>query len=343
MKNMCWLRLVMVALLLASPQTRAAPAPDVQAATIQARDQLNVMLFRLKMFHQEARNSILATLDLDLFREYFSLPESLKNRYDELGTIKLTPDQDALRKRLEAWVLSLHERFPIGETCLVDQYGQEHMRVVGGKVEKSEHFSNEEHDAPFFAPSLAAKAGEVYVSDPYMSSDAHRWVIAFTSPVVIDEGKKPAFYHFEVPLEIHQELLSTTDYAFATKGAGHPDVDEEGRGFILDRDRNLLIGDSRQRINYRLKAERHPDKNPDLPHYLPPEKLEDYLPRPDSISKHPEFLAAVEEMRKGGTGARTIALPDRIYLLAFAPIPGRNWSVGHLDPIGGPAFWEARR
>lgn len=317
----------------------AAPKSEVAAASEQAGDHLDLMLFRLKMFHQEARNSILATLDLDLFRDYFSLPESLQNRYDEMGTIRLTPEQDRIRRRLERWVLSLHERFPIGETCLIDRHGQEHMRVVGGKVEKPVHFSDEEHGAPFFEPSFRIRQGEVHVSEPYMSADAFRWVIAFTSPVVLKEGEKPAFYHFEVPLEIHQQLVGTVDYAFDSRERATPDSDEEGRNFILDRESGLLIADSRQHIDYELKAERHPEKNPNLPHYLPPEQLADYLPAADSISSHPAFLDAIDEIRKGGQGVRVLELSDRSYVLAYAPVPGRKWSVGHLDPVGGHAFW----
>ena len=320
--------------------SHAAPLADANAAAEQANDHLNLMLFRVKMYHQEARNSIKATLDIDLFRDYFSLPESLRNRYDELGTISLTPRQEAIRKRLEGWVRNLHQRFPIGETCLIDRHGQEHMRVVNGVVEKPVHFSDAEHGAPFFKPSFEMKQGEVYASEPYMSADTHNWVIAFTSPVVIEAGRKPAFFHFEVPLGIHQQLVTTVDYAFHSKDLGRPDTEEEGRGFILDRDSGLLIADSRQRMEYDLKAERHPDKNDHLPDYLPPEKLEDYLPPASSISDHPSFLKAIAEMRKGGSGVLTVELPDRSYVLAFAPVPGRNWSVAHFDPIGGPAFWE---
>lgn len=342
MKKLDWLRASVLGLLLLGtlPASQAAPAPDVASATIQARDQLDLMLFRVKMFHQEARNSMLATLDLSLFREYFSLPESLRNRYDDLGSIELTPQQDALRLRLERWVLGLHQRFPIGETCLIDRHGQEHLRVVGGRVQKPVHFSDEEHGAPFFAASLATSPGQVYVSEPYMSADAFRWVIAFTSPVVLEDHQKPAFYHFEVPLEIHQRLLSTVDYGFESRGPDQPDSNEEGRGFILDRDSGLLIADSRQHIDYELKAERHPEKNRELPDYLPPEQLADYLPPVESISRHPAFLSAVAEMRKGKAGVRVFELPDRSYVLAFAPVPGRNWSLAHLDPVGGPAFWE---
>lgn len=323
------------------PAAPAAPAADVPSATAQAQDHLDLMLFRLKMFHQEARSSMVATLDLELFRDYFSLPESLKNRYDELGTIQLTPAQDAIRQRLERWVLTLHDRFPIGETCLIDRNGQEHMRVVGGKVEKPVHFSNEEHGAPFFQPSFAAKAGEVVLSDPYMSADVHRWVIAFTSPVVLDDKEKPAFYHFEIPLEIHQRLVSTVDYAFESRGEVRPDTKEEGRAFIVDRNSGLLIADSRQRIDYELKAERHPDKIRELPDYLPPEELADYLPPASSISKHPAFLAVIDEMKSGRAGSRVIELPDRSYVIVFAPVPGREWSVAHLDPVAGPGFWES--
>lgn len=319
-----------------------APAGNSEAAKKQVLDDLNLMLFRLKMFHYEARSSMKASLDLPLFREYFSLPESVRNHYDELGVIKLTDQQHAVRKRLEEWILKLHSRFPIGETCLIDRDGQEHLRVVGGRIEKPVHFSNEEHGAPFFQASFQASNGEVYMSEPYMSSDSFNWVMAFTSPVVLDDKNTPAFYHFEVPLQVQQQIIRTKEFSFNVYENTTPDMHEEGRFFILDWRSGLLIADSKQEINYNLVDERHPDKNEDLPDYLPSEKLSDYLPSVESISKAPQFLAAVNHIRAGEEAVMDLKIGGKDYVLAFKPLEEHRWSVVHLDPVSGPGFWETQ-
>ena len=317
-----------------------APAGNVEAARKQVLDDLSLMSFRLQMFHHEARSSMKASLDLPLFREYFSLPESARNHYDELGIIKLTDQQHAVRKRLEEWILKLHSRFPIGETCLIDRDGQEHLRVVGGRIEKPVHFSHEEHGAPFFAASFQARNGEVYMSEPYMSSDSFSWVVAFTSPVVIDDQSKPAFYHFELPLQVLQHIIRTKDFGFNIHENATPDAHEEGRFFILDWRSGLLIADSKQEIDYNLFDERHPNKNDYLPDYVLSEKLSDYLPSVESISRAPQFLAAVEHVRVGEEAVVDLKIDGEDYVLALKPLEEHHWSVVHLDPVSGPGFWE---
>lgn len=343
--DLCIMALVIFGCLLVGGQpsmAATAPAGNVEAARKQVLDDLNLMSFRLKMFHHEARSSMKASLDLPLFREYFSLPESARNHYDKLGIIKLTDQQHAVRKRLEEWILKLHSRFPIGETCLIDRDGQEHLRVVGGRIEKPVHFSDEEHGAPFFQTSFQVRNGEVYMSEPYMSSDSFSWVMAFTSPVVLDDKTKPAFYHFEVPLQVQQHIIRTKDFGFNVYENTTPDVHEEGRFFILDRRSGLLIADSKQEINYNLVDERHPDKNEDLPDYLPSEKLSDYLPSVESISKAPQFLAAVNHIRAGEEAVVDLKIDGEDYVLAFKPLEEHHWSVVHLDPVSGPGFWETQ-
>ncbi len=326
--------------LVAAGVASAAPAGDIASGRQQAVDHLNLMMFRIKMFYHEARSSMVASLDLPLFRDYFALPESRHNHYDAMGTIQLTPQQNTVRKRMEEWILTLHKRFPIGETCLIDRHGQEHLRVVGGRVERPIHFSGAEHDAPFFNRSFGIKGGEVYVSDPYMSADSFRWVVAFTSPVELGPGDVPAFYHIEVPLSVHQSIIRTRDFGFTTYASATPNQDEEGRFFIIDHQSGLVIADSAGSFDYELRAERHPEKNAELPDYLPPERLSDYLPGGDSISRDAEFLKGLQTVRQGGEGVLDLAVGGQTYVLAYAPIPGRAWSLVHFDPISGKGFWS---
>lgn len=317
----------------------SAPASTIEAATIQISNQMDLMLFRINMFHHEAKMSLISTLELPFFKEYFSLPESKFNRYNEEGVIQFSPKQINLQKRISEWTATLHKRFPIGEACLIDQYGQEHFRAVSGKTEGSHLYSDEESDAPFFKPTIALEQGKVTISEPYMSPDSYHWVVAFTSPIVLPDGKKPAFFHFEVPMSVYQTILKTKDFGF-TRQEKDPelDINEEGIYFIVDQN-GLLIADNHQDIKCAINPLRHPEKNPNLPDYLPPEKSEDYFPNVTTISSNPHFLKIVKRMQKGESDLETLHIEGRDYILMFQPVPDHPWSLGHLDPVGGPGFW----
>lgn len=324
-----------------SGQALAEPANTYEAAEKRVVGQLEAMQFRISMFHHEARSSLLASLALPVFTEYFSLPESRNNQYDSLGAIKISPTQARLRVRMEEWAMQLHKRFPIGEVCLVDRHGQEHMRTANGHIEPPSHFSDAEHSSPFFQSSFDLALGQVHLSQPYMSPDSYRWVVAFTSPIVLENGDKPAFFHFEVPLAFYQTLITTKSTGFSASDVLDPDVDEEGRYFILE-ENGLVVADSQNPVDLELKAERHPEKNLELPDYLPPERLEQYLLPASNISAHAAFLKAVQEMRTTRRGVTSFELDGVHYVLAFQSVPDRPWILAHLDPIGAKGFWEKK-
>ncbi|MEO5375472.1 MAG: cache domain-containing protein [Alphaproteobacteria bacterium] len=315
----------------------AAPAATVAEAEAQAQRQLELMQFRLKMFHSETRSSMLSSLDLPLFAGYLSLTESRRNRYDVLGQIQLTPTQNDLRKEMEVWVLVLHKRFPIAESCLVDKEGQEHMRVVGGKVQPSSLFSSEEGDTSFFGPTLRLSRGGVFMSDPYLSTDAYEWVTAFASPVVSLDNEKLGFFHFEVPIAVYESVIRTREFAFVSNRDTAVDRDEEGRFFIMD-GKGRLVADSRQETRYnipmghRLEKKRPDDQSAD--------RVEDYLRPAAAISADPDFAAAIESIQHGETGVVPLKLNGRFYVLAYGPVPDRPWTLLHLDPVNGEGFWE---
>ncbi|MEO5375387.1 MAG: cache domain-containing protein [Alphaproteobacteria bacterium] len=317
----------------------AAPATTIDAAESQAQRQTELMLFRLRMFHHEAASSMLSSLGLAVFTDYFLLGETGRNRYNDRGEIQLTARQNKLRKEMEEWSLVLHKRFPIAESCLVDRTGQEHLRVVGGKVQPSSLFSTEESDAPFFAPTLGLDKGKVFISEPYMSSDAYEWVTAFASPVVDASGTKLGFYHFEVSLSVYQMIIRTRDFSFSSTQNTSPDRDEEGWFFIVD-GKGLLIADSRRETSYVIPAERHPEKAANLPDYLPPERMEKYLRPLSSISTDPAFTRALAAVRPGETGHIALTVDGKPYVLAYGPVPDRPWTLFHLDPVSHTGFWD---
>ncbi len=318
---------------------QAVPLNDRVAAIDQAQKHLSFMKFRIQLLHHEARSSIRDSLDLPLFEDYFRLPESSQNAYDNLGQIQLSEQQNLVRQRMEEWVLALNRRFPIGETCLIDKSGQKHFRVVEGLIEQPHHFSSEEHGSPFFAPTFKIGKGDVHLSEPYMSADIFSWVRSFASPIVLASGDKPGIYHIEIPLSSYQEILASKDFSFQDRSKSTPDQLEEGRFFIFDRS-GWLIGDSRDLIDFELKAERHPHKVDELTDYLPLERFPDYSRHAATIFPGADGKVQVERMWREEVGTFTLQLQGREYVVAFDRVPDQEWILVHLDPIGGLGYWE---
>ncbi|MBF0428243.1 MAG: cache domain-containing protein [Magnetococcales bacterium] len=315
----------------------AMPQQSVVAAQEQAAMQMDVMMFRIKMFHREVKSTLLGIMELPFFKEYFSLQESANNSLDSMGVMQFSPNQIKLRQKIEAWALILHKKFPIGEACLIDRQGQEHLRMVQGKLEDSQFFSADESDSPFFKATFALKEGEVFTSEPYMSPDSMHWVTAYTAPVVLDTGDKPAFFHFEIPLDVYGKLISTVDYSYSmAHQAAKADKDEEGRFFIVNKD-GLVVADSRNQISFELKKAANPDAD-----FRPGEKLVDYLPKFASIMTDSKFQEAITRLREAKSGMVQLSLKDHDYILLFQPIPGSSWTLVHLDPVGGKGFWEKK-
>lgn len=304
----------------------ASPATGFDAAEARAWRQMEMMVFRIRMFHHEARSSIIASLELPIFRDYFLLPESATDRYDQSGVLLVTPMQAEVRRRIEDWAVHLHKRFPIAETCLVDRQGQEHMRVAGGVIAPPEQFSRDEQETPFFKPAFALDRGQVHMTAPYLSTDANQWVVAFTAPVVTAGGAKPAFFHYEILLNIYQNIVKTRDFGFSSAHKVTVDPEEEGRYFILDEE-GLVLADSRHPVPLAPKPGRKTRGER-------PERLADILPKVASISDDPAIREAFEAMRKGEKGARRIEAKSGRWVLVFQPIPDRPWILGHLDPVG---------
>lgn len=318
---------------------QAAPKETIDEARDQARQHLQMMFFRINSFHHDVKNSMRSTLELPVFKDYFSLPESKHNLYDKNGIIQSTKAQIYLRKQIQTWTASLNKRFVIGEMCLVDKYGQEHFRSIGDKNQESHLFSDQESDAPFFDKTMTLKSGEILFTKPYMSPDSYHWVVAVTSPIILDNGEKPGFFHFEIPISSYSTIVKSKNYSFAKDGVQLIwDSDEEGRYFIVNK-KGLLIADSKQHFSCKLKPERNPELNPDLSDYAMPEMLKDYYPKASSISNDKDFLKIIERMRNGENGEVVIKLDGIDYIIIFKQIPGFPWTLAHIDPVNSSGFW----
>lgn len=182
----------------------------------------------IEFLHARASDELILILKDPLFVEYFELPETKARNVYEDGVLQFTDKQNEIKSDLEQLVYLFQNKFDVDETCIIDRSGQEHARLVLSRIAYDEDLSPDEEFAPFFEPSFEKNLGEVYLQFPYVSPDTERWVFAYTSPVVLGDGQKPAFFHFEMPITVFQELV---------------DVDV-GRMYVVDPD-GFIIADSK--------------------------------------------------------------------------------------------------
>ena len=188
---------------------------------------LNERGAQLQTLHNRANEDLVFALKNPKFVEYFELSETKDGNIFENDVLQFTNEQREIKMDLEQWVYHFQNKFQVDETCLIDATGQEHLRLVFQDIEVDEFLSPEEMGAPFFTSSFAQEQDEVYVQYPYFSPDSFRWVFAYTSPIVLDDGEKPAFYHFEMPVIVFQDIISI----------------DHGRMYVVD-PQGYLIADS---------------------------------------------------------------------------------------------------
>jgi len=283
------------------------------------QEDLSETSIQIKALHDKASSDLIFALRYPPFKEYFSLPETRAgNIYNSEGVLQFTPAQRELKTKLDEWIDFFQSRFPVEETCLIDTIGQEHTRLVSREIASDEDLSSEEETAPFFEPSFQLQQGEVHVQYPYMSPDVLKWVFSYTSPVVLDDGSKPAFYHFEMPISFFQELVS--------------EGTSRGRIFVLDK-KDLIVADSEQEISISHKEEKYHKSNQESlvhDHKVTEEKIEDYLPSIDSISTSPEFKAILDDMKAGKKGSGVYNDDGITYYVAYQPLPTFGWSIATI-------------
>jgi len=181
----------------------------------------------IELLHARASEELILILKDPLFVEYFELPETKAGNVYEDGVLQFTDKQNKIKNELEQVIYLFQNKFDVDETCIIDRTGQEHARLVLSRIAYDEDLSPDEEFSPFFEPSFEKNLGEVHHQFPYVSPDTERWVFAYTSPVVLSDGQKPAFFHFEMPITVFQKLVNV----------------DVGRMYIVDPD-GFIIADS---------------------------------------------------------------------------------------------------
>lgn len=205
------------------------------------------------------------------------------------------------KSRIEQVTLTVQSRFHVEEMCLISKDGPELTRIVGREIAPDSDLSPDESGAGFFAPGLATKPRRAYVSNPYMSPDANRWVLAYVTPVVV-EGDKEAILHYEHGLDAYQAVLN--------KG-----MSGVYRYVIAVSDGGYVVSDSRTPID----IERKGDMEADADYFQPVEK---------AAGKGVAGVYAGVGDRKRGSA--TVSENGTDYAVAFATVEG-GWVVMAIE------------
>lgn len=255
--------------------------------------------YQIDTLHARATEDLVYTLKNPLFEEYFDLPETKSGNVYKDGTLQFTPRQNEVKAKLEQAIYNFQEKFQVDETCLIDTTGQEHARLVLTKIAPNEDLSSEEAAASFFAPSFQKEEYQVHVQYPYVSPDTNRWVFAYTSPVVLGAGQKPAIYHFEMPISIFQNLIKI----------------QEGRMYVID-PKGFVVADSEygfQTYNTSI---------------LP----EEYFPPTTMISQSDDFAQLVSEIKTKQSGVGMYNKNGQAYHVVYEKLPTFDWILAYEKP-----------
>lgn len=171
----------------------------------------------LENLHSKAKRALVNAAQDRAFEAYFHAHDDT-NRH-------------AAKQRIEQVSLATQRRFQVEEMCLIDPTGTELARIVGDEIAPDADLSTEEAQADFFKPGFAERPRRVYVTNPYMSPDADKWVLAYVTPVMADDKKK-AILHYEHGLEVYQ--------AAANKG-----LNGDGRYLLVVSRGGFVVSDSR--------------------------------------------------------------------------------------------------
>jgi len=264
----------------------------------------------IKNLHDRASEDLIFAMKNPKFVEYFELPETKAgNNYDENGILQYTPKQNEIKSELEQWIFNFQNKFQVDETCIIDATGQEHARLVLKNIAPVDDLSSEESSAPFFEPSFEKNVDEVHIQYPYVSPDTNRWVFAYTSPIVLGDGEKPAFYHFEMPITIFQSLMTT----------------ENGRMYVIDPN-GFIIADSQN--NSAANAKNNVAFE-NMDSFVP----SNYFPSIQTVSATSEYSLLVKEMISEKMGFGKYMKNNENTFVVYEELPTFGWILAYEKPL----------
>jgi diguanylate cyclase (GGDEF)-like protein len=177
---------------------------------------------RVEQYFERARSTILLTAHNPAFRAFYRDPGARLAKVRS-RTLDIREAEGGL-----AYIEQLYSA-SISEVCFIDRGGGENARFVAGIRAPFGTLSKDESKNPFFAPTFALRAGEVYQAKPYVSPDTKAWVISNSTPVPGTGRPAKAIIHFEVSIASFQQQAAAVgvglDVAIIDSGSGRVLVD----------------------------------------------------------------------------------------------------------------------
>jgi len=189
-----------------------------QALTSKAGDEAG----QLEEYFARARAINLITAHNPAFHDFYAAPGARIAKVRSRGP--------AIREAERA-LAYLQQLYPasIGEACFIDRAGPENARFVRGTRAMLMNLAKDESANPFFRPTFALRAGQVYQAKPYVSPDTHEWVISNSTPVPGTGTPAAAIVHFEITLASFQQtaarIAKDDEVAIVEAGTGMVIVD----------------------------------------------------------------------------------------------------------------------
>lgn len=278
--------LCMVSFLLVFSMVLGLTTNASAADTSKMNDLLNKKVAIFRSVNKKASRNLVNAAQDKVFAEFFKTKDTAKKK--------------VLKKKIQEISLAVQQKFNVDEMCLIANNGKELTRIVYNKIAPDSDLSPDESGAPFYAPSFKKKHRQIHIEPPYLSADSKRWVVAYTTPIVLGDGSKPAFLHYEIPLSFYIGEMS--------KGAKGED-----EYIVVVGNDGLVYSDSRR--VYKLNG----DPGSDL-------KASDFFPAFDDGSS-PEVSGILVSMKEGKTGSDSFTHGGNNYAIVYKSLGYFDWSL----------------
>jgi len=280
---------------------------DMKQVVIEKSNQINNL-------HDRASEDIVFAVKNPSFADYFELEDTRHgNVYNDDNVLQYTSNQEEIKDELESWIYDFQNKFTVDETCVIDRSGQQQTALVQKNILPAENLSSKKAGAAFFDPSFEKNDGESYVQYPYVSPATERWVFAYTTPI-LTYNDKPAFYHFEMPMYVFQNLMST----------------DVGRMYVVDSG-DYLVADNHSTFNSEVGAGKK-GQDPS-----------EYFPSVTTVSDSDKFLKILDEMNGldiGEISYSTYIENGEKHFVVFEKLPTFYWILAYDVPYSQLLYGE---
>ncbi len=280
---------------------------DMKQVVIEKSNQINNL-------HDRASEDIVFAVKNPSFADYFELEDTRHgNVYNDDNVLQYTSNQEEIKDELESWIYDFQNKFTVDETCVIDRSGQQQTALVQKNILPAENLSSKKAGAAFFDPSFEKNDGESYVQYPYVSPATKRWVFAYTTPI-LTYNDKPAFYHFEMPMYIFQNLIST----------------DVGRMYVVDSG-DYLVADNHSTFNSEVGAGKK-GQDPS-----------EYFPSVTTVSDSDKFSKILDEMNGldiGEISYSTYIENGEKHFVVFEKLPTFYWILVYDVPYSQLLYGE---